>query len=375
MRSAFLALLVGLTLSATSRAQTDPFGAIHYTQSPSLYRISGAPNSVPSLVAGAPDPVSRPTDLKYDGRHRYFTCTKDGTMPVTGHTKGDFYLWDEATGGSIRLTSFAGPTYYTPSALGATRWSNDRQDTFLSFRIEDPATGITRLVRTRVTAATPNWGQIIVTSGSGFVPFDETDLLPGGRLEVVGSWPYGTGEFFQSSPSGDNFYYMHSYTMNGINRSRLRVHAAGDTPTSQDTVIFDEATTGVENGPFAVSPVTGQIICNGLTVKVSRNGSKSYVEPSGVIMVDPATKAWSWLLTNATATKNGRVTGLAGVATAGLLTCAPDGSGFCFAADRFSNGTWVAKGLYKMGFSDGTVSTIREASTSDLTFGVRHWTR
>jgi hypothetical protein len=375
MRSPFLALVVGLTLSATSQAQTDPFGTIHYTQSPSLYRISGAPNSVPSLVPGAPDPAIRPTDLKYDGRHRYFTLTKDGTMPGRGHIKGDFYLWDEATGGSIKLTSFAGPTYYTPTGLSATRWSNDRQDTFLSFLIEDPAAGITRLLRTRVTAATPNWGQIIVTSGSGFVPFDETDLLPAGRLEVVGSWPYGIGNLFESSPSGDVFYYLNNYTVNGINRSRLRVHSAGDTPTSQDTVIFDEATTGVEIGPFTVSPVTGQIICNGLTVKVSRNGSKSYVEPSGVITVDPATKAWSWLLTNATATKRGGVTGLTGVATGGILSIAPDGSGFCFPADRYSNGTWVAKGLYKMGFSDGTVSTIREVSTSDPTFGVRRWTR
>lgn len=363
MRSPFLALVVGLTLSATSQAQTDPFGTIHYTQSPSLYRISGASNSVPSLVAGAPDPAIRPTDLKYDGRHRYFTLTKDGTMPVTGQTKGDFYLWDEATGGSIKLTAFAGPNLYTPTGISRTRWSNDRQDTFFSFYVEEPATGVIRLVRTRVTAATPNWGQNIVAAGAGFVPFDETDLLPGGRLEVVASWNNSYKQYTWS-PAGDVLYYLDLYTANGVGRDRIRAHPVGDTPMDQDPVLFDEVATGIRVSEVDVSPTTGMLAFYGETVKVARNGSVTTVDPTGYIMLSPLTGAWSWSFKSTTAKAGFRA------GTEPLF--APDGTGLCFWGSRLSSGKVVASGLYKLALSDGSVATIREATSGST---LRRWTR
>jgi hypothetical protein len=281
-RTLSLSVAVVLCLSLTLRTRAQGPGTIHYAESSALFRISGAGGGTPYPVPGAPLGCIRPTDRPYDDRLRYVFATRD---------PDNFHLWDEATGTSIQLTNFTGRPYYSSTGYSRTRWSNDRQDTFLSFWINDPQVGVTHVVRPRVTPATPNWGAAIVAAGANFVPFYETDLLEGGRLEIVATWP--VAKEYSWAPDGGSIVYVDPIKLNGSTTlNRLMVHVVG-TPMESDRVLFDPAVTGLNPiaGEPDISPTTGQLL---FKAEPLRKG------PQGIVCFDPLSRGWTMIGSNPT---------------------------------------------------------------------------
>lgn len=341
------AALAALCLGSAGSVQAQDPGVIHYTQDPALYRIPGNGGAV-FQVPWAPANVAATTDLSYYGRHRYFHVVNVGQLPGNNLAYGDFYLWDEGTGVSIKLTEFRGPVY-TPTYFSRTRWSNDRLDTFFSFYTWDTTTGLRHLVRARISASD------IVAAGTTFVPLTQADL--GGRLEIVATWPDIMDYIWH--PGGGSLYYIDART---ASQFKLRIHAVGDTPMDADPVLFDEAVTGHRPDLGDVAPDGSRLVLH-----VATQSKFGWTGPSGLITLDANTGAWNWLLTD--------TTGKTGLRKCGGQIFAPDSSGFAFGAERLSNGKVAAEGLYKMSLLDGTITTLREEGSTSPGFGLRRWTR
>lgn len=361
---------LGLALSASAQAQTQP-GILHLepTSGAALGRISGAPNSTPLLIQNGPENLLRPTDLRYDGRHRYVHYKDVGTLPELGpgQTYRDYYLWDEATGLDIKLTDFRGPLYVYRRML----WSNDRADTFLSFGMVDPVAGRYYVVRTRVDTITPAWGPAIVALGAAFEPFDEADLLPGGRLEVVLSdTESNPATSFTWTASNDVVAYLKSHTVNGRSGVTVRLHQVGDTPLEADPIVFDELVTGRRPlSNIECSPTSGQVLVFVRSRFEDRKGTVTIGNPAGYMSFDLNNPAASpvWFMQEPTGKSGYRPSS---------LNFHPDGNLVALEASRISNSRVVGRGLYwTPSTPGGSLTRIYEWTDTNLYFAPHRWTR
>lgn len=360
-RLSLLALSLALWASV-AQAQTGP-GVIHYKSGTTLYAISGAPNSVPTLEAAnlPADGVYATTDLKYgppgSERHFYFTDIDLGSFP-DGTKYGDHYAWDEATRATVQVTRFRSSRYLTSTTVNSPRWSNDRQDSFFSFAVNDVTAGQVYLVRARVTGA-----QIAAsTPEAPFEPLTEADLdptNPAARLEVVASLPRYMSHYWHQQGTG--LYVVDDRISGGY---KLRFHPVGTTPIDADPVVFDESVTKIRISVADVSPATGQLV-----LQVQTKVKSGYADPSGLIVLNPNNPApnnWNWLVTETTSR-----TGLESI---GSPFISPDGLVVAFTATRTSNGKVVAIGLYRIDLTGGAVSTIREEAANSSGFSRIRWT-
>jgi hypothetical protein len=362
-------LALALAVSASAQAQTQP-GILHLEPSSgaALGRISGAPNSTPLLIPNGPANILRPTDLRYDGRHRYVHYVDVGTLPVLGHTYRDLYLWDEVTGLDIKLTNFRGPLYVYRRML----WSNDRADTFLSFGMVDPIAGRYYVVRSRVDETTPAWGPAIVAAGASFEPFNEDDLLPGGRLEVVLSDTDGNpATSFTWTASDDVVAYLKWHTVNGRTGNTVRLHQVGDTPIAADPIVFDELVTGRRPlSNIECSPTSGQVLVFVRSRVEDRKGNATTGNPAGYMSFDLNNPAANpvWYIQEPT--------GKSGYRPSDGMHFHPDGTYVGFEASRISNSRVVGRGLYWMPSVPGG-SPIRIYESTDTTSYLtpHRWTR
>lgn len=349
---------LSLALSASAQAQSGP-GTIHYTQGTALYRMPGAPNAVPYRVPNSPAGTFQVTDLRYGPpgyeAHRYTYPVEVGSFvdPASNSTfrYGDYYAWDEVTGSSIQLTRFRGPLVTTTAGLSS-RWSNDRQDSFLGLLITDTTTGQRHVVRTFVSAA--------AIFSDTFQPLTAADLdpnNPAARLELVATFPLHLVHFWNADGSG--IYYEDN---RNSQRNLLRFHPVGSPAIDQDPIVFDQATTNLRMRWWDVSPTTGLLVLH-----VSTAGTRSG-DPAGLVIVNPnipGPNNWSWLLKETTGK-----TGLDIV----FHFSSPDGTVVGFLGERRSNGKVAAKGVYCIPITGGTVTTIREESATSTVMGVRRWT-
>src|SRR5262249_44565393 len=161
------ASLLALATIAQDRAQAQ--GTIYFSVNgqSSLYSVDGNGNyfTTYSTPTGVPSGRS-----DYPTGRLFLTRPGIGTIPGTGITYTDVLAHD-ITGSTVQVTNFRGPLWVV--ALSLVQWSNDSQDTFISFCVYDANTGLYNQYRAWVS------GQDIASPG--FAPLTPQD----GRLERV----------------------------------------------------------------------------------------------------------------------------------------------------------------------------------------------
>ncbi len=280
LSSAF-ALLVAMTTAA--RAQN--LGTIYFAGSSDgttldgLYSIAGDGTNKTKVLDGNPFFYSPTSRSDYPGGRRFVATVPRGNSVVyQGRTYscGSIVLLN-AAGNSTPITDFPGPVIIE-SSFPASSWSNDGQDSFLSFVALDTAQGRYIHYRTLVTA-----DEMLMP---GFPPFTPDDL----RLEVVLASPLGNRSAAAWRSDGAYFAYDGDYQDGAGNRQyRVLLHQVGTSVDgSTDFLINDQGVSGLKVTSLTYSPTADQVV--GV-------GTRSATGEAGLVSFNPFVGAgsMSWL--------------------------------------------------------------------------------
>jgi hypothetical protein len=245
-------------------------------------------------------------------------------------------VWSEVSGQSKALTNFSGPLYVN-SVPGA-RWSNDGQDSFVSFGLFNPTTGQAFIYRAHVSAA-----DIASTSYQPITTINDP------RLEYVAQWLLYGGSYWWNH-EGTGFYYVDPRA-----RTNIRLKTVGVGVTMDDDPIVYSSTADL----FALSVGPPVDPLNPDRYLVAGMNS-----PSGILALDLVTST-SWLL----ATQAGT-----GFSWIGYPVFSPDGSAIAFGAERVDGGKKPVfhSAVYRVPFFGGPITQVTTEFTLNGLY-VNNW--
>lgn len=317
---ATLATLLALTTSTTAQAQSQ--GTIYFSVQGGMHSVDGNGTNYTPL----PVESGRASGLSYPNGRLFLSRPQVG--PIPNHPTGAGYadvIANDVAGGGVQVTNFRGPLWVLSAAPA--KWSNDLQDTFISFSVYDSVSGRYGICRAWVTG--------LGIASPGFVPLTMDDTLPGGRLELV----LDTADRQVPVWNGDGTKFVYA-TAEGV---RMHFIASGPSPAN-DLLILSKAATGLTPGDLTYSPVTEQIAGYG-----KYTSGKTTVE--GIFSLNPlAQNNWRWIRTQYS-TKTTTLTRT----TLGGVVFSPDGN-------------WVAyQGAYSgRGFSTFSALIKSPAASTNL---------
>jgi hypothetical protein len=321
-------------------------GVIYYRDGypgPATYQVHGDGTGQSLLEASLT--LGRPTSMSdYLGGRIFFWTQSVGTIPGTTYGYGNIMVWNQA-GSSKPVTAFNGPVYAT--TYSRTRWSNDGQDSFFSFYGYDSTTARWHVYRANVTAAE--------AANPDFQPLISGDT----RLEEVTSWAQLPDDYAWH-PSGTKLFYL-DQRFTGQWKVRLKVVAVVSIEDN-DLVLFDQGNTGVRpNSALVASPATEQLVFDGYSPATGANG---------LISLNSATAAWSWIALDA-------APGKPGLSENSNPMFSPDGTGIAFSAKTFvssKKGGTYTYGLYKMPANGGLASLLTQNPSDGMAKLPEGWT-
>jgi hypothetical protein len=326
VRLAFLlpaagALLAALLAAAAPALAQGPTGVIHFrTPDFTHYLVNGDGSNAPAVFPAPASTTYSTTWDNYSG-HLYLHFRDDGTIPGDVDPYGNIMVWSDAAGQSKAVTEIHGPLYVISG--NNARWSNDGLDSFVSFNLHDPATGLNAIYRAHVTAAD--------IASADYLPITLDDLAPGGRLELVAAWQEGLSVFYWWHPTNHKFYYIDPRVSRRTgNKIRVKFVGVG-TSMDDDPIVYSSNSSLVQ---MRVSPVNEQLVANAIG--------------SGILSVNLVTLASGWIAAESK--------------TLGQLNSpcfSPDGSLVTFGAYRSIKGK-VYSGIYKVAFTGGTITPATE---------------
>lgn len=256
-------LVLALLPTFSMLAQAQDEGTIFFSVNGAMHSVDGnGTNYAPLPVEGG-----RPSGLTYPNGRLFLARPQVGLIP--DHPTGAGYadvIANDATGGSVQVTDFRGPLWVLSAAPA--QWSNDNQDTFISFSAYDSATGLYRVYRAWVTGLDITTGNVL-------------PLTPGDpRLELV----LVTAERQVPAWNGDGSRFAYA-TADGV-----RLHWVASGPTAaNDPLILSKAATGLDIGSLAYSPITDQIA--GCARYASRRS-----QLDGIVSLNPFVQNdWRWI--------------------------------------------------------------------------------
>ena len=318
LRGFFLTVLAS-TLPALAFAQSGP-GTIYFRSGEATYRIAGDGTNV-AAVANPPAPLlACPPSARsdYPGGRLFFYDVERGQIPSLAtpglnYAYGDLHAWNES-GVDKQLTNFHGPQYVIAWGNRTRLWSNDGRDSFFSFYVYDETTALYYVYRANVSADE-------ITDP--LVPFEP--LVPGdSRLQPVIATATQLNDYAWDR-SGAMIHYIDVFAIGGVNHYQIRTHIVGlDLKQANDPVLLDAGMPSRGGTVKSLSVLDASPTADLLVARVSDNGRGG---TSGLITVDSSTGAWSWLLTDATASNSG-------VSPPGTPRFSPDGTGIAFSANR-----------------------------------------
>ncbi len=282
------------------------------------YLVNGDGTNLQSIAAPS-NTTYASARSDYPGGRQYVYAREDGQIPGTTTSYGNLMVWNEA-GESKAVTEIDGPLYH-PSEANGVRWSNDDLDSFLSFRLYDPSTGLYSIYRAHVTAAE--------IASVDFEPVTLNDS----RLEFVAEFPPGVSVFYDWHPSNTKYYYIDPRVTKRSSNQKIRVKTVGIGATmDDDPIVFDGGGLLVQ---IRVSPVNEQLVALAIG--------------KGILSVNLVTYA-SGLI----ATENNKT-----FTNMNSPCFSPDGSLVAFGATR-----WVKnkgyRGISKVPFTGGTITTVTD---------------
>jgi hypothetical protein len=244
----------------------------------------------------------------------------------SGRPAGTLMVWSEATGQSKALTNFPAP--YAVYISGNV-WSNDGQDSFVSFILQNETTGQVEYTYRLNCSAT----DIALAT---YTPVTLGDP----HLEIVKDWQsVGATTTYWWNHSGSGFYYC-----DPRDASKIRLKTVGVGVTVDDDLLVFTAPTGLLElrvGP----PVDPQNPDRYLVASTLNTGTVG----NGTLAID-LLGSWRWLATQPTWT----VSGIRGPCFS------PDGTQIAFGNTRFvkTRGNQAAPyyGVYTVPFIGGPIS-------------------
>lgn len=302
-------------------AQTSVSGTIYYwiapsTGSPTAYSVQGNGTGFTSLPLALPDnfgqPVLPSAQTIYPGGRQFLTRAHEGLIPgVSNEAYGNLWIKDQTNGNQVQVTAFPGTDEQEfiryPNNYAA--WSNDDQDSFISFGTWNPATGIFRIYKAHVT------GQQI--AAVNYLPLGPNDE----RLELVFEHE-NPNQIFTYLWSGDGkrlIYYFQSSQV-GATDQRVFSKVVGTPPAEPGSPIYVQTPTGMAISGWNHSPVGNLIV--GVGTQTASGGTTT----RGIVLMDSVTGDWSWLQREFQATKSS-------LTQCGSPRFSPDGNYVAFPAN------------------------------------------
>jgi hypothetical protein len=336
LRAAIGLLSALLAAPAPALAQ----GVIHFNVgpiTPAQYVVNDDGTNLqqltPSPQGGGPSSFETAQD-NYPGR--LYLNLQFGNLP-SGGIYANTWVWSDATGQSKAVTNFNGPVYYG-SVIPGPRWSNDGQDSFVSFGLLNYTTGQVSIYRAWVSATE--------IASPTYQPVSPLDLgTP--RLQYVAQWTNNNGVSYWWSHDGSRFYYV-----DPRNTTLIRVKIVGVGVTMDDDQIVYQSAVGLAE--LRVGPPVDLQNPDRYLVAAMFGGTGQ-----GILAVDLVAST-SWTLATATVTKNGknsfdRVRG----------PCfSPDGSHVAFGAVRTDSTQTPYFGVYTVPFAGGPLTKVTELEGS-----------
>jgi hypothetical protein len=315
-----------IAASAPAHAQEPPnliefsVGLSTYTH----YEVNDDRTGLRTLsIPYAGSKVYATTRNSYPGRLYLYAVYS--TAP-SGQIYSNIMVWSEATGQSKAVTNFNASAPANPGVQPGWRWSNDGQDSFISFGLAAAPWPI--VYRASIAAAD--------IASTGFQPITS---LNDPRLQPVAQWSDNIGTAYWWNNSGSGFYYI-----DPRDTTKIRLKTVGVGATMDDDPVVFTVPTGTSS-VLRVAPPVASLNPDRYLVTALPGGRPTFNSGGGILAIDLMTQS-SWLLAPPNANGNLRNSFLGG-----MDPCfSPDGVHVAFGAVRTDSTATQYYGVYTLPF-------------------------